>query len=125
MIVVCLCVFLVHVFVGVFCDLLCGDVWLGFVCVLCLSVPLPWLKKCVLFVIDCVMWSGLFLCERFKVCVRFMCLCFACDLMCDVVCFVLLRCVFVCGMCLFDVFLTVIYFVAWSAFVRVDVCVCV
>ena len=51
-IVACLCVSF-HVFVGVVCDLLCGDVWFGFVCCVCLCL-FPVLK-CALFVIDCVM----------------------------------------------------------------------
>ena len=33
MLVVCLCVCFFHVFVGAVCDLLRGDVWFGFVCV--------------------------------------------------------------------------------------------
>ena len=82
------CVFVrvfVHVFVGVVCDLLCGDVWFGFVCVVFVSVPCV---KHVLCVIDCVMLYVLFVCCSMPACVQ--CVCFVCGLMCDVVCFVLL-----------------------------------
>ena len=86
----CACVFfLFHVFVGFVCDLLCGDVWFGCVCVVFVCVC-PFFKH-VLFVIDCVMLHGMFLCELFNACVCSKRLCvFACELMCGVVCFVLL-----------------------------------
>ena len=89
-IVVCVCVcVLFHVFVGFVCDLLCGDVWFGCVCVVFVCVC-PFFKH-VLFVIDCVMLHGMFLCELFNACVCSKRLCvFACELMCGVVCFVLL-----------------------------------
>ena len=53
--VVCVACILFHVFVGVVRELMCGDVWVGFVCVLCLLVSVPCSRTCVLLVIDCVM----------------------------------------------------------------------
>ena len=58
------------------------------VCRVCLSVPC---LKTVSFVVDCVMMYGLFLlCDVQCLRVFNVFVCFVCDLMCDVVCFVLL-----------------------------------
>ena len=60
---------LFHVFVGVVNDLLCGDVWIGFVCVVFVCVCS--LFKNVLFVIDCVMLYASFCYDAVCLCVDF------------------------------------------------------